>query len=65
MHGMECGIETSVNQDDRYEYGGLSPSAAQGNYVPEGKTARSSIAQFRSSKMNLWLDYMYPNGSLF
>jgi hypothetical protein len=29
---MECGIEATVNQDDRYEYGGLFPSAAQGFY---------------------------------
>jgi hypothetical protein len=25
-HGLECGIETTVNQDDRHEYGGLSPA---------------------------------------
>jgi hypothetical protein len=30
MDEFKCGIETTVNQDEHYEYGGLSPSGVQG-----------------------------------
>jgi hypothetical protein len=42
MDEFKCGIETTVNQDEHYEYGGLSPLVAQEFYLQKEGLLKNS-----------------------